>query len=57
MNNSSRLYALRVGGYVVTVEGTWYEVSNGVEVVAYGNCAEGTTTQEVYDLLKARGDI
>lgn len=46
------LNILKIDGYTVTVEGTWYEVSNGYKVVEYGHVVPGTTPQEVYSLLK-----
>lgn len=43
---------LAVDGLVITIEGTWYEISNGEEVVAYGNCSEDTTPEYVYKYFK-----
>lgn len=40
---------LRKDGYAITVEGTWYEVSDGEKVIAYGNCADGTEPLYIYN--------
>jgi hypothetical protein len=47
------LEKLKVNDLTITVEGTWYEVSNGVEVITYGNVESGTTPTQVYELLSA----
>ena len=51
------LNTYKVDGYTVTVEGTWYEVSNGTDVIAYGNVEAGTTPTQVYELLRKKGEL
>lgn len=51
------LEKLKVNDLTITVEGTWYEVSNGVEVIAYGNVEAGATPTQVYELLRKKGEL
>lgn len=46
------MQVLKIDGLTVTIEGTWYEISNGVEVVAYGNVYEGVTPEDLYRYYK-----